>query len=82
MTQQDDQLVLPIEDFLARTTTPGIPRARRVFCNRDLRMGSITWVGFDMDYTLAIYDQPSMDRLSIDATVAKLVSRGYPGFIP
>ncbi len=83
MTQpQDDQLVLPIEDFLARNTTPGIPRARRVFCNRDLRMGGITWVGFDMDYTLAIYDQPEMDRLSIDATVTKLVSRGYPEFIP
>ena len=44
-------------------------------------MGSITWVGFDMDYTLAIYDQPEMDRLSIDATVEKLVKRGYPPFI-
>jgi hypothetical protein len=31
-----------------------------------------------MDYTLAIYNQPEMDRLSIDATVKKLVARGYP----
>ena len=52
-----------------------------MFCNRNLRMTGIAWVGFDMDYTLAIYDQPAMDRLSIDATVTKLVARGYPAFI-
>ncbi len=75
------QLVLPLDDFLSRSQTPGIARTRRVFSNRDLRMGGITWVGFDMDYTLAIYDQPEMDRLSIDATIDKLVRRGYPTFI-
>ncbi|MGH7331016.1 MAG: HAD-IG family 5'-nucleotidase, partial [Polyangiaceae bacterium] len=37
--------------------------------------------GFDMDYTLAIYDQPEMDRLSIEATQKKLVWRGYPEFV-
>jgi len=31
-----------------------------------------------MDYTLAIYRQAEMDRLSIEATVNKLVERGYP----
>lgn len=31
-----------------------------------------------MDYTLAIYNQPEMDRLSIEATTHKLVDRGYP----
>ena len=76
-----EQLVLPIDDLLSRVSTPGIPRQRRVFCNRDLRMSGIAWIGFDMDYTLAIYDQPEMDRLSIDATVDKLVRRGYPSFI-
>jgi HAD superfamily 5'-nucleotidase-like hydrolase len=44
-------------------------------------MASCDWVGFDMDYTLAIYHQEEMDRLSIDATCAKLVARGYPDFI-
>ena len=76
----NEQLVLPLEDFLSRGG-PGIPRARRVFCNRNLRMAGISWVGFDMDYTLAIYDQPAMDELSIRATVEKLVKRGYPDFI-
>jgi HAD superfamily 5'-nucleotidase-like hydrolase len=75
-----EQLVLPLDDFL-RSAGPGIPRPRRVFCNRNLRMSGISWVGFDMDYTLAIYDQPAMDELSIRATVEKLVKRGYPAFI-
>ena len=34
-----------------------------------------------MDYTLAIYDQPAMDDLSIRATIDKLIKRGYPDFI-
>ncbi len=75
------QLVLPLEDFLAREKNPGIARQRRVFCNRNLRLHGISWVGFDMDYTLAIYDQPQMDELSIRATIEKLRARGYPEFI-
>ncbi len=74
------QLSLPLEEFLARQA-PGIPRARRVFCNRNLRMANIAWVGFDMDYTLAIYNQQQMDELSIRATIEKLIARGYPEFI-
>ncbi len=75
------QLALPLDEFLSRSSGPGIPRARRVFCNRDLRMSQIAWCGFDMDYTLAIYDQPEMDRLSIEATIKKLIARGYPSFV-
>ncbi len=59
-------------------TRVGIPRARRIFVNQNLRLAGIDWVGFDMDYTLAIYNQAEMDRLSIEATVAKLTGRGYP----
>ena len=75
------QLSLPIDEFLARAPSPGIPRPRRVFCNRNLRMSNIAWVGFDMDYTLAIYNQREMDELSIRATIEKLVARGYPEFV-
>jgi HAD superfamily 5'-nucleotidase-like hydrolase len=77
---QTQQLILPIDDFATQRAAP-IPRARRIFCNRNLRMTGIAWVGFDMDYTLAIYDQPEMDRLSIEATQKKLVWRGYPEFV-
>ncbi|MBI2897377.1 MAG: HAD-IG family 5'-nucleotidase [Deltaproteobacteria bacterium] len=42
-------------------------------------MEGISTIGFDMDYTLAIYKQPEIDRLSVIATVDKLVvERGYP----
>ncbi len=75
------QLPLPLDDFMSRAPGPGIPRPARVFCNRNLKFSGISWIGFDMDYTLAIYDQPAMDDLSIRATIEKLIKRGYPDFI-
>jgi HAD superfamily 5'-nucleotidase-like hydrolase len=78
---QTTQLSLPLEEFLARPAAPGIARQKRVFCNRNLRLHGISWVGFDMDYTLAIYNQQEMDELSIRATIEKLINRGYPDFI-
>jgi 5'-nucleotidase len=44
-------------------------------------MAQLSWIGFDMDYTLAIYNQAAMDDLSIVATAEKLVARGYPAFV-
>jgi 5'-nucleotidase len=73
------QLALPLDEFSVQAH--GIPRPRRVFTNRNLKMSTIAWVGFDMDYTLAIYDQAAMDQLSIEATIDKLILRGYPDFI-
>ncbi len=72
------QLTLPMDEFRRPQATHGTARERRIFCNRNLRLGSIAWVGFDMDYTLAIYKQREIDDLSIRATVEKLVQRGYP----
>ncbi|MGB5349597.1 MAG: 5'-nucleotidase domain-containing protein, partial [Polyangiales bacterium] len=54
------------------------PAGRRVYCNRNMRLDQVKVVGFDMDYTLAIYRQEEIDRLSIEATVGKLIERGYP----
>ncbi len=55
-----------------------IDRARRVYVNRNLRLDQIELVGFDMDYTLALYNQPRIEDLSIRATLLKLVSgKGY-----
>jgi 5'-nucleotidase len=55
------------------------PRARDVFVNRNLRMSSVELIGFDMDYTLAIYHMRRLEQLSFDMTLAKLVSQyGYP----
>src|SRR5688572_18974293 len=56
-----------------------IPRPQRVYVNRNLRMDGIELIGFDMDYTLAIYQQAEMEQLSIQLTLQKLVEkRGYP----
>lgn len=74
------QLVLPnvpsVPPGAPRVST--LPRSRRIYVNRSLRLDRVEWVGFDMDYTLAIYKQDEIDRLSIEATVKKLVDRGYP----
>ncbi len=56
-----------------------IARRTRIFCSRNLRMASIDLIGFDMDYTLALYHQDELERLSIELTLEKLVERrGYP----
>jgi 5'-nucleotidase len=59
-----------------------IAREQRVFVNRNLRLDKIELVGFDMDYTLALYNQARIEELSIRATVDKLVTaKGYPNAI-
>ena len=49
------QLALPIPGLgTEQVIDAQIPRPGRVFVNRNLRLSGIDWVGFDMDYTLAI----------------------------
>jgi HAD superfamily 5'-nucleotidase-like hydrolase len=56
-----------------------IPRPDRVYVNRNLNLSQIELVGFDMDYTLALYHQSKIEELSIRATLHKLItSKGYP----
>ncbi|MAQ13579.1 MAG: 5'-nucleotidase [Sandaracinus sp.] len=71
------QLPLPLPELAQIASTLPGPEDR-VYVNRSLRLDQIDWVGFDMDYTLAIYHQEEMDRLSIEATCNKLCERGYP----
>ena len=50
-----------------------------IFCNRELKLSGIRAIGFDMDYTLAQYQQPAFDQLAFDGAKAKLVRNfGYP----
>jgi len=50
-----------------------------VFCNRDLRLEGIRAVGFDMDYTIAQYDEVTFAELSFEGAKRKLVEQlGYP----
>lgn len=57
---------------------PPLDRSRRIFVNRTLRMDRIDVVGFDMDYTLAIYRKERIEQLAFARTIDKLVGLGYP----
>src|SRR5580700_10079583 len=76
-------LDLQLHALLGETTTEiDVPRKNRVFCNRNLRMETIEMIGFDMDYTLALYHQDRLEQLSIELTLGKLVDKhGYPAEI-
>ena len=53
--------------------------ANRIFCNRSLNMQHIDAVGFDMDYTLAMYKPETFEVLAYTLTCEKLVNvYGYP----
>lgn len=58
-----------------------VPREDQVFVNRDLDLDSIDWLGFDMDYTLAIYQQQALDDLSVHVTVERMIAKGYPSYL-
>ena len=78
-----DPSVVPVKEaFATNEAAPkplDIPREHRVFVNRNLRLDKIEMVGFDMDYTLALYNQERIEELSVRATLDKLVTaKGYP----
>ena len=54
------------------------PVPRQVFVNRNLHMAKVELIGFDMDYTLAIYHLRRLEQLSYDLTVERLIKNcGY-----
>lgn len=56
-----------------------IDGARDIFVNRHLDLSHIQYVGFDMDYTLAIYNKKAIEELAFQETLSKLVALcGYP----
>jgi HAD superfamily 5'-nucleotidase-like hydrolase len=80
-----EQLLLPLANVAPpeRVNPVGVaiePRDR-VYVNRDLNLSKIDWLGFDMDYTLAIYHQQALDDLSVRLTVERMIDRGYPRFL-
>ena len=56
-----------------------IAHSKRVFVNRNLKMRSVQMIGFDMDHTLAVYQDTPLETLAFDATREKLIAeKGYP----
>jgi 5'-nucleotidase len=76
----------PLPDDLLKAigadVTELVDTTRAVYTNRDLDMATTKLVGFDMDYTLAIYNKAPMEQLQYDLTVEALVKKmGYPASI-
>jgi len=73
-----------LDSMLTSTILKDMPRKRPVspndiFCNRELKLSAIDAIGFDMDYTLAQYQQPAFDNLAFEGAKRKLVDLlGYP----
>ncbi|MEK7433421.1 MAG: HAD-IG family 5'-nucleotidase [Cyanobacteriota bacterium] len=56
--------------------------SKRIFVNRTVRMDEIKHIGFDMDYTLAVYRKKEIEELAFILTLTKLVeNKGYPDII-
>ena len=63
--------------YLLRQEDP--PPERRIFVNRNLRMESVRYVGFDLDWTLADYKRLPLEELTFQLAIERLVTeQGYP----
>lgn len=59
-----------------------VPRTRQIFVNRNLRMDKVEAVGFDMDYTVAMYHLQRLEQLAFQMTIARMIAaHGYPAQI-
>src|SRR3982074_515199 len=59
-----------------------LPHSRQVYTNRSLSLEDIHLVGFDMDYTLAVYSMRQIEELAFRMTLDRLVAnRGYPAYL-
>ena len=78
----DDVLSDPeIQKLLAHPEHQGLelPHSRQIYTNRSLKMDEIAIVGFDMDYTLAVYSMRQIEELAFHMTLERLVGkRDYP----
>jgi HAD superfamily 5'-nucleotidase-like hydrolase len=56
-----------------------LAHSRQIYTNRALKLDEISLVGFDMDYTLAVYSMRQIEELAFHMTLERLVQkRGYP----
>ncbi len=70
--------MLSLNNLKPLIRTEQIAPSRRVYVNRNLKLETITHMGFDMDHTLAVYTD-LLEVLAFDLTRDRLVSKsGYP----
>ncbi len=66
---------------MPRVPAAQVDRTQRIYVNRNLRLGSVQAIGFDMDHTLALYKPLPFESLAFEKARAKLAARGYPGAV-
>jgi HAD superfamily 5'-nucleotidase-like hydrolase len=74
----------PDVQALLEVPHPGreVPRSRQIFVNRNLRMDRIELVGFDMDYTVAMYHLQRLETLAFGMTLARMIEfMRYPAVL-
>ena len=54
---------------------------QRIFVNRSMHLEKIKFFGFDMDYTLAVYQNPDFESFSFELVKQRLIEMGYPSEI-
>lgn len=55
------------------------PAERRVYVNRTLRLETIDYIGFDLDWTIADYRRQRLEQLTFELAVERLIADcGYP----
>jgi HAD superfamily 5'-nucleotidase-like hydrolase len=73
-----------VQRLLAHPEHQGLElaKSRQIYTNRSLKMDEIALVGFDMDYTLAVYSMRQIEELAFHMTLQRLVEkRGYPAYL-
>ncbi len=73
-----------IQRLLAEPEHQGLelPHSRQVYTNRSLNLEEISIVGFDMDYTLAVYSMRQIEELAFHMTLERMVAKkGYPAHL-
>jgi HAD superfamily 5'-nucleotidase-like hydrolase len=59
-------------------SSPTIPLSQQIFCNVELKGSYLEAIGFDMDFTLAQYNE-EFDKLAFEGAKQNLVNKkGYP----
>ncbi|HJW09466.1 MAG TPA: HAD-IG family 5'-nucleotidase [Holophagaceae bacterium] len=78
-----DPSLLPVpHSWDAGADEDRLPPSHKVYALRNLPMGDLGAVGFDMDYTLARYRSPEIDALAFRKAVRLLVrERDYPTWL-
>jgi 5'-nucleotidase len=59
-------------------STPTLPAARGLFCNRTLNLRGVRAIGYDMDYTLIHYFVEAWERAAFEHARGVLADMGWP----